>query len=215
MKIDKEKFKSCTTSIWDFENKVLYDLCRNYSQHNKEEEVLAKTMIIGRTYAAAIERRKNKNAMETGDDFYMRVAKILIGSKIDELINNLKKFNDFNEESIKEIVIVHTYLVGLLYPLTKQNKISFASKYLHFHHKIVPMIDSRAINNMRHIFKGDRSYRELVKKLLKECLGSNKEYVGFCCKYLLLYNFIKENCSDCLSKENPIRQIDNYLLDSK
>ena len=49
---------------WDFSNKVLYELCSNCPTHKIKYEVLAKIFFIGRIYAAAIERRKNKKSDE-------------------------------------------------------------------------------------------------------------------------------------------------------
>ena len=43
--------------VWDLGNKVLYDLCSSYPYHKTDEEIIAKIWLIGRSYAAAIERR--------------------------------------------------------------------------------------------------------------------------------------------------------------
>ena len=55
-------------SPWDLGNEVLYSLCKNHPKHDADDAIIAKIMIIGRTYAAAIERRKN--AEDSSDDFY-------------------------------------------------------------------------------------------------------------------------------------------------
>jgi hypothetical protein len=44
---------------WDLGNSVLYDLCRKHPSHKTADEILAKVWLIGRSYAASIERRKN------------------------------------------------------------------------------------------------------------------------------------------------------------
>lgn len=55
-------------SYWDLGNKVLYDLCRKYPRHEGYPEIIAKIWIIGRSYAAAIERRKS-DAVKMDENF--------------------------------------------------------------------------------------------------------------------------------------------------
>lgn len=47
-------------SYWDVGNSVLYDMCRKYPNHGKEDEIIAKVWLIGCSYSAAIERRRNR-----------------------------------------------------------------------------------------------------------------------------------------------------------
>ena len=60
MNIPKELIVQCLKSPWDFVNKVLYDLCITHFYHTDVGEILAKVLLIGREYSAAIERGKNK-----------------------------------------------------------------------------------------------------------------------------------------------------------
>ncbi len=55
-------------SPWDLGNQVLYSLCQDHPKHDRGHEIIAKVWLIGRSYAAAIERRKN--AKDSSDDFY-------------------------------------------------------------------------------------------------------------------------------------------------
>ena len=55
-------------SVWELGNRTLYDLCRNHPEHKKIAEIIAKVWLIGRSYAASIERRRN--ADQFGDGFY-------------------------------------------------------------------------------------------------------------------------------------------------
>ena len=43
---------------WSLGNSVLYDLCKTYPTHKDKKSIVAKIWLIGRAYAAAIERRK-------------------------------------------------------------------------------------------------------------------------------------------------------------
>lgn len=55
---------------WDLSNAVLYELCEKHPQHANKYEVLAKLLIIGRTYAASVERRRPKEN-ELAGNFYL------------------------------------------------------------------------------------------------------------------------------------------------
>ena len=47
-------------TLWDVGNEVLYELCTKHPRHAEIPAVIAKVWLIGRSYAAAIERRRNK-----------------------------------------------------------------------------------------------------------------------------------------------------------
>ena len=64
-----ELIETCKKSVWNFGNGVLYKLCAENFYHTKDEHILAKVWLIGRAYAAAIERRRIKEAIN--DDFYI------------------------------------------------------------------------------------------------------------------------------------------------
>ncbi|MFC1785893.1 hypothetical protein ACFLZA_00835, partial [Candidatus Neomarinimicrobiota bacterium] len=66
---------------WDFGNEVLYELCKKNFEHKEDDKIIAKVWLIGRAYAAAIERRKNKT--DINDDFYVeKVAPIFQNSRL-------------------------------------------------------------------------------------------------------------------------------------
>jgi hypothetical protein len=45
-------------SIWDLGNQVLYSLCQAHPRHDHSDAIVAKVWLIGRSYAAAIERER-------------------------------------------------------------------------------------------------------------------------------------------------------------
>jgi hypothetical protein len=87
-------------------------------------------MIIGRVYAAQLERRRNPGA-DSNDAFYVKVAEALARSDIDEWLQSLRTINRSNGN---HAVVIHRRLLDFLGTLTGMNNRSFASKYLHFHH---------------------------------------------------------------------------------
>ncbi len=118
--------------IWSFGNQILYELCSKHPEHNDPKVITAKIWLIGRSYAAAIERRRNVEEQVNG--FYEdQVVPALASSGIDAKINNLRKFNQIEDQSLVAILETHKHLVDVFYGITDQNKRSLASKYLHFH----------------------------------------------------------------------------------
>jgi len=104
--------KEYIQSEWSFSNDVLYNLCRENFWHKDNEKILAKVLLIGRTYAAAIERRKNKE--EINDDFYIeRVAPEIKSSDLDKFLKELSQFDKVNEENLLKVLEVHKYLALL------------------------------------------------------------------------------------------------------
>ena len=131
---DKEQIKKAKQETpWDFSNKILYDLCRNNDLHNKDEIILTKVLFIGRIYAAAVERRRNKKD-EINDDFYIKtIIPTFKKSELDRHLEKLKNFDKITISNIPDILEAHHYLTSILKNITKLNKRSFSSKYLHFH----------------------------------------------------------------------------------
>ncbi len=181
-------------------NKILYKMCQDYPLHTNPEEIRAKILLIGRVYAAAIERRKNKKNIN--EDFYEEVVDKFIkfnqNNNLDLKLQTLRN-KEFNEDTLKDILAIHSELVGFFKKLTGLEKRSLASKYLHFHVPIFPIYDSRANATIKKIIGGSIKNPKLL---------GDKRYSKFCCKIIFLYNIIKQQIG-----ENPtLRQIDTYLV---
>lgn len=58
-----------TNSRWEYGNSVLYRMCEENPEDKQIDVIVGKIWLIGRSYATAIERRKN--AVVAGDDFIM------------------------------------------------------------------------------------------------------------------------------------------------
>ena len=158
-----ENFRTQDYDYWSFGNQILYDMCLKNPSHTNENVIIGKIWLIGRSYAAAIERIKEKSV--PSDDFY-----------------------------------VHKFLVNQITEITKLEKHSLASKYLHFHlpnHFFI--YDSRAAG----------SITRFVHKERKEILLEGDEvYVDFCMRAMQLRKYIFEKYGE---KCSP-RDIDNFLL---
>jgi hypothetical protein len=190
---------------WDLGNKVLYDLCSNHFKHDTAERILAKTLLIGRAYAAAIERRKNKS--DINDNFYIdTVAPKFMTSTLDSILANLKT-KQLSVDTLHEIIDAHFYLTKMLFEITELDKRSFSSKYLHFHLPDMFFIyDSRAVSAMRKFVK--RLPKNL--KLFADTKTVDKEYSNFVHKCFYLRQTIYEQYQIFLTP----RQLDNLLIET-
>ena len=192
---------ACSPSPWDLGNKVLYDLCKKKALHKDAPTVIAKVWLIGRAYAAAIERRRGKEGQN--DNFYIKtVAPRIIRSDIDKWIESAAEHSSPSEKSFNTILLVHAAVTGLFAEISGLEKRSLASKYLHFHlPKLFYIYDTRAVASMRHL-------SALVGRARGSNNGWDNEYRKFAAKCLRLQEHLKDKYMVSLTP----RQIDNLLL---
>jgi len=175
--IDREFILNTEKTEWDFSNEILYNMCRENFSHERIDKTIGKTLLIGRTYAAAIERRKNKFTFEQNDNFYIdKVAPAIMNSRLDNYLNRIGKISKLDENDIPKILHVHFYLTKLIRDLTNQNKRSFSSKYLHFHIPNLYFIyDTRAVKAIRILkTKVDKKFKKEINSK-----GVDREYATF------------------------------------
>jgi hypothetical protein len=188
-------------SPWRIGNDVLYSLCHTNPGHTTTEEIIAKVWLIGRAYAAAIERRRNKTEMN--DNYYIdSVAPKIKASKIDNWIASVSQYNSPSTESFPSLIRVHLKVTQLFSKISGLEKRSLASKYLHFHlPHLFYIYDTRAVEALR-------LFSHITGRASKsENLGDN-EYRKFFEKCISLQNHITENYGVCLTP----RELDNLLL---
>lgn len=188
-------------SPWDLGNEVLYELCRTHPLHTDVPSVVAKVWLIGRAYAAAIERRRNKS--DQNDDFYVqKVGPSIIHSEIDSWITTSKQWDRPSKQSFSTLLEVHNRTTQLFSHISGLEKRSLASKYLHFH---VPSLfyiyDTRAVEAMREL-------GSVVGRVGRGVATADNEYRKFAEKCLSLQQHIESELSVSLTP----REIDNLLL---
>lgn len=189
---------------WDIGNNTLYDLCRKYPDHTDDKAIIAKVWIIGRTYSAAIERRKpGKAPTPTGDGFYTdHVAPGIRNSPMDEWLSRLMPRGSVNYNSLPQILDAHAKVTELFRSLTGLNKRSLASKYLHFHFPTLFFIyDTRAVDAVRKL--------SAITAPTSDYGEADKEYGPFAERCLQIRDYIKEQYGSTLTP----RQLDNLYLD--
>jgi len=196
---------SVESSAWDLGNKILYDMRRQYPAHNNSSEIIAKVWLIGRSYAAAIERRKNTGSSQfNGDDFYIeKVAPEIKRSEIDAWLDALDAIDEVSESTLEVILSAHLNVTELFSSISGLEKRSLASKYLHFHCPDLFFIyDSRAVAAVSHL-------SELTGRVGRSKYKADNEYRKFCEKCLSIRRYVKDNFDVYLTARN----LDNLLLE--
>lgn len=197
--------KSQQDNIWTLGNDTLYDLCKSNMLHTQDDVIIAKVWLIGRSYAAAIERTRSKT--EINDDFYKKVvAPKLKNEDLDNKIQSLKNEKDINEENIIKILELHGLLTKLFKEISGLEKRSLSSKYLHFHlPELFYIYDSRVVSAMRKfVSRCDENYKNYISNE-----HIDKEYAKFFINAYTLKNLISTE----FNIELTPREVDNFLID--
>lgn len=201
--------RAMRSSTWQLSNDVLYNFCAEYPEHRKANVVLGKIMLIGRVYAAAIERGVPQEPRDENVQFFLdTVAPEIIGSDIDTWISEARAVSRRNRNWFDTLVGVHHETTRLFHRITNKYKRSLASKYLHFH---VPdlfyIYDSRAVGAFRQgVIQG---LDEAIPRATNTNNLGDNEYRKFSekCEYL------REYCRTRFQKTLSPRQLDNLLLE--
>ena len=202
--IKYKNYLNSNNTRWTFHNSILYRMCEENPNHNKEDVIAGKICLIGRSYAAAIERRRDAN--ETNDDFYFDVVApkmIKIGRELDDRIEKLNRSANTIAGDIDLILSTHKFLTDAFREMTGLDKRSLASKYLHFHCPQKFFIyDSRARQAIGKIVtRPDKnSYGDIS--------GYDPEYADFVIRMLELQDYLYKRIG---SIESP-RRLDSFLL---
>lgn len=194
--------KAKKPDIWEFSNKVLYDLCEKYPKHDDLEVTVAKICIIGRIYAATLERRKKQDKPIDKDQLYKEVAtKLKKDTQIRRSIVALRRKRSI--ENNKEIILkTHKKLVDIFEGLTSMEKHSLASKYLHFHApKLFFIYDKHAREGFSAICPNYRTTRRRSGQF-------DDKYENFFLKMLDLQSWITKTFNEALLP----RELDRLLL---
>jgi hypothetical protein len=196
--------RACKDDVWSVGNQVLYELCELHPTHVLEAEIVAKVWLIGRAYSAALERGRGKavDAALSNDRFYAEaVPRALRSSELDRRLKALAEFEDIDEFNAASVLDAHAHLVEVFYGLTKKNKRSLASKYLHFHRPSLFFIyDSRAASAIRAI--------GLPHQAIEVPRGADRTYAQFVSAALGVRKFVSSKFGQSLSP----RQLDRLLL---
>lgn len=209
-KIDYSRIISLKSrgDFWNLGNAVLYRLCEENPNHKSPEEIAAKVWLIGRSYAAAIERGRDTKKDKLNDNFYEKtVVPKLQESKLDEYLNELRNHDEITSKNIPLILETHGYLTGLFAEISNKDlkKRSLASKYLHFHcPNLFFLYDSRAVNGSKKLYPRFKTKEVNAKE--------DKEYSIFFQRLACIRNKISQKTGRPLLSP---REMDNILINYK
>lgn len=183
-------------------NTILYEMCKRYPLHTDINEIYSKIWLIGRSYAAAIERKAGTFIVQ-GHDFVLEQAapKIKENKQIDAWINSVKNISRLNNLNLRFSLECHKNVTDLFKIITGLGKRSLASKYLHFHAPDAFFLyDSLASLRIRKLLKGQEKPVALK--------GFDNEYAMFCALCLQY----REQLEKQLNMQITPRQLDMELL---
>ena len=182
---------------WKLANDVLYNMCEEYPLHEDDDVIASKVLLIGRSYAAAVERQHTGNPR--GDRYYYEiVAPSIKKINIDESIAEIKRSKSIID--CKNTIIKLHDVLSRFGGEREKVRTSFASKYLHFHCRDKVFIyDERARRAIaRYLTRVDYEFENTCK---------NKEYQIYFNKALALQEQIMSMNYSC----DP-RELDDFLL---
>jgi len=195
-------------------NDTLYKLFKKYPNHKNTGEIAAKVTILGRTYATGIERHAVKHKklppMNVITNFLVKN-----GKRIDKLFKPLIKIQErLTIKKLETVIKVHGDFVSLLSVIMRKNNNprSFASKYMHFHCKAVPIFDQIANSSLKSKKYGMYplnmpGMKRLIQRFNKP-KDMDNEYYQFCVRFYAMYEDLKAH----KVTETNVRSIDHYLL---
>jgi len=191
--------KAVAKSPWDFGNKVLYEMCRENPDHKEDGVILGKIWLIGRSYSAAIERRRGK-ASANADAFYENeVVPTIRNSGIDGWFGELRSA-DMDDLALH--LEAHKRVMDLFARISGTDNRSLASKYLHFHFPERFFIyDSRAQKSISRLTKPEG-------RRLPPLRGRDYDYACFFVRCVKLRKKLETQLAKAISP----RDLDNILL---
>jgi hypothetical protein len=191
--------EATSQAAWDFGNQVLYDMCTANPGHNQDHIIIGKIWLIGRAYAAAIERRRTAGEA-LGDAFYETVvAPRIRESEIDAWFEAIRAGSS---DDLTLHLEVHARVMRLFTEISGLEKRSLASKYLHFHFP------------QRFYIYDSRAYRvicELTDPVGKRILnlGDHDDVYG---RFFVRCRDLSQRLDAQLGKRLSMREFDKVLL---
>lgn len=188
---------------WGELDKVLYTVCREHPGHDERRHVTAKVALVGRAYQAGLERCITPGPGQQGvmiaADFVWRH-----GGEVDEIIAAVRTVSEpLTPDDMVVLVQQHGRFTSLLtqIPECSRRPRSFASKYLHFHHRVVPIYDSYAYEALLGRVKWTKA-----KAPFQPPAGADADYADYCARFYKLYELCWQH-----SLAVTVKSLDTYL----
>jgi hypothetical protein len=210
---DEPLFKSACLryqDFWEMTDNVLYELCRQFPNHENRAKSNAKVLIIGRSYVTGTERQIKSDGTQSSAMEQLAEYVAAHGSSIDSIIGSLKLIEEpLDENKLKAIVRAHGELLQIIKGKTRKsqskslNPRSFVSKYLHFHNSAVPIYDMVANSALCKIAPSNE-----CPELFPLDDDVDMEYARFVFSFWRLYQETPEP-----RKAGSVKLLDIYLME--
>jgi hypothetical protein len=183
---------------WGLIDEVLYGLCREHPGHDDRRAVTAKLAMVGRVYAAGLERRVTP---PPGQQAIVVIADYILehGNEVDDIIQALGSVDEpLDSAAMATIVEQHGRLTELLREVATDHKAprSFASKYLHFHRPMVPIYDEYARQAITRQVRWESSYAPFSPPS-----HADRDYWDYCVRFFRLYDSCRQTGTAATVKE--------------
>lgn len=189
-------------SVWDFGNQVLYDMCRNNPEHKADGIILGKIWLIGRSYSAAIERRRGTANADAESFYESDVAPKIRNSEIDRWFDGIRNGQSADLALHLE---AHKRVLDLFTSISRLEQRSLASKYLHFHFpERFFIFDSRA----------QKAISRLTPPVGRK-LPPLREHDYDYARFVLRCEALRQRLEERLARPLSPRDLDNILLSFK
>lgn len=188
---------------WGAVDEALYRQCRENPEHDDRRAVLAKFILINRTYAAGLERCVKP---EPGKQAIVTIVDRLLAHReeVDDILWSIREIREpLDRDSMALVVRGHGMLTDLLKGMTTDGKTprSFSSKYLHFHCPVVPIYDDYARVAITRLVRWENSSRPIPLSA-----EMDPEYWNYCVRFFRLYESCRSSGIDF-----SVKKLDAYL----
>jgi len=192
---------------FDVLNKMLYDAVLTHPSNTDRPAIIAKLLLIGRTYSASVERRKTNGEVKDERqalEVVIAAAEAIAKSQCARMLDEFSWDQRLTPERLPEVVAIHRELCNALQHANNRENSSLASKYLHFHRPdLFPIVDSYVREGWSYVMEElELSYRGW------RTFGQVNRYQEWCTRILTLRDRLENHTQQPIS----LRQIDNYLL---
>lgn len=188
-------------AMWGGVDEMLYGACETYAD-DSPRSLMTKWILVDRAYSAGLDRQVGAPEGGRSVDALFEFAVEHIRA-VAETIAELAGFDEpLTEEKLRRVIVQHGRLCALMSAdLTGGSAPrSFASKLLHFHCRIVPIMDSDCARNL-----GERMPRGLPRPF-SQLPATDVEYYSFCVRFFCFYKACRR-----VRPSTTVKDLDAFL----
>ncbi len=141
---------------------ALYAMCRSTPEHTDIKKTVSKLWLIGRSYAAALERRSDVEKY-ADDPYHPTAQKLKDRGFVDVILNDVRRAKPYTETHLDLVAELVARLTRVFEETTGLRKVSLATKYLHFHEPTIPIFDNINSTVLRRFVRKEDVHEDLLR----------------------------------------------------